>query len=63
MSCERASTFDQLKTLSENYEPMVVGLWFLYKFTKSDRDLRPFSEFMQTEKSYPTSLDKSSILT
>ena len=63
MSCKRASTFDQLKTLSENYEPMVVELWLLYKFTESDRGLRPFSEFMQTQKSYPTSLDKLSILT
>ena len=34
MSCERALTFDQWKTFSENYKPMRVWLRVAYKFTE-----------------------------
>ena len=33
MSCECALNFDQWKTFAENYKPMRVWLWFVYKFT------------------------------
>ena len=35
MSCERALKFVQWKTFSENYKPMRVWLWFVYKFTEN----------------------------
>ena len=35
MSCERALNFDQWKLFSENYKPMRVWLWLVYKFTKN----------------------------
>ena len=63
MLCKRGLNFDQLKTLSENYEPMRVWLWFVYKFTENYCCLRLFSEFIQTQKRYPTSIDKILILT
>ena len=34
MSCERAWNFDQSKTFSEIYKPMIVWLWLVYKFNK-----------------------------
>ena len=52
MSCEHALNFDQWKTFSENYKPMRVRLWLVYKFTEN-----------QTQKRYPTSFDKVGILT
>ena len=63
MSCERALNFDQWKTFSENYKPMRVWLWLVYKFTENCQIYRLFSEFIQTKKRYPTSLDKIRILT
>ena len=63
MSSERALNFDQWKTFSENYRPMRDLLWLVYKFTKNYCCLQLISEFIQTEKSYPTSLDKVSVLT
>ena len=42
---------------------MSVWLWLVYKFTENYCRLRLFSEFIQTQKRYPTSLDKISILT
>ena len=63
ISCERALNFDQWKTFSENYKPMRVWLWLVYKFTENYCRLRLFSEFIQTQKRYPTSLDKIRILT
>ena len=63
MSCERALNFDQWKTFSENYKPMIVWLWLVYKFTENCQIYRLFSEFIQTKKRYPTSLDKIRILT
>ena len=62
MSCERALDFDQWKTCSENYKPMIVWLWLVYKFTKNYYPSL-FSEFIQTQKRYPTSPDKICILT
>ena len=63
MSCERALNFDQWKTFSKNYKPMRVWLWLVYKFTKNCQIYWLFSEFIQTKKRYPTSLDKIRILT
>ena len=63
MSCERALNFDQWKTFSENYKPMRVWLWLVYKFTENYYPSRLFSEFIQTQKRYPTSPDKICILT
>ena len=63
MPCKLALNFDQSKTFSENYEPMRVWLWFVYKFTKNYQIYRLFSKFIQTKKRYPTSLDKIRILT
>ena len=42
---------------------MRVWLWVGYKFTKNYCHLRLFSEFIQTQKKYPTFLDKTRILT
>ena len=63
MSCERVLNFDQLKTFYENCKTMRVWLWFVYIFTVNYWRLRLFSEFIQTQKRYPTSLDKIRILT
>ena len=35
MSCERASNFNQWKTFSENYKPMRVWFWLVYKSTEN----------------------------
>ena len=37
---------------------MRVWLWLVYKFTENCQIYRLFSEFIQTQKTYPTSLDK-----
>ena len=58
ISCEHALNFDQGKAFSENYKPMGVWLWLAYKFTMNYCCLWLFSEFMQNQKRYPTSLDK-----
>ena len=63
MSCERALNFDQWKTFSENYKPMIVWLWLVYKFTENCQIYRFFSEFIQTKKRYPIYLDKIRTLT
>ena len=63
MSCERDLNIDQSKAFSENYKAMRVWLWLVYKFTKNYCRFRLFSEFIQTQKMYPTSLDKIRILT
>ena len=62
MSCERGLNFDQWKIISK-YKPMRVWLWPVYKFTENFCHLRLFSEFIQAQKRYPTSLDKIRILT
>ena len=59
MSCERDLNFDQWKTFSENYKPMRVWLWVVHRFAENYCHLRLFSEFIQTQKSYPTSHDKT----
>ena len=63
MSCQRALNVDQWKIFSENYKPMRVWLWLVYKFTKNYCCSWLFSEFIQTQRRYPTSLDKIRILT
>ena len=63
MSCGRALNFDQWKTFSEKGQPMRVWLWLVYKFTENCCCSWLFSEFIQTQKRYPTSLDKIRILT
>ena len=50
MSWERALNFDQRKKFSENYNPMRVWLWFVYKFTENYCRLQLFSEFIQTRE-------------
>ena len=63
MSCEHVLNCNQWNIFSENYKPIRVWFWFVYKFIKNNCRLRLFSEFIQTHKRYPTSLDKKSILT
>ena len=60
MSQESALNFDQWEKHSENYKPIGV---FVYKITENNRRLGCYTEFIQTQKSYPTSLYKISILT
>ena len=62
-SCERPLNFDQLKRFCENYKPIRVWIWLVYKFTENDCHLWSFSEFIQTRKMYPTYLDKIIVLT
>ena len=54
--------FDQWKTFSENYKPMRVWLWLVCNFTNNYCCLQLFSEFIQTQKRYSTSLDQIHIL-
>ena len=42
---------------------MGVGLWLVYTFTENYQIYQLFSEFIQTQQGYPTSLDKICILT
>ena len=56
MSCERASDFDKWKTFSENYKPMRAWFWLVYKFAENYGRSWLFSELIQTQKRYPTSL-------
>ena len=60
---ERALNFDQWKTFSESSKPIRVWLWLVYKFTENNCRSRLSSEFIQTQKRYPTSPNKISILT
>ena len=46
MSCERGLNFDQWKTFFEDYKPMRVWLWLVYKFTDNYCGLRLFSYFI-----------------
>ena len=65
MSCEFALNFEQWKTFPENYKPMRVWLWLVYKFTENYNVPQniDFSKFIQNQKRYPTSLGKIRILT
>ena len=62
MSCELALNFDQWKTFSKNYKPIRVWLWLLNKFSQNYCRSRIFYQFIQTQKRYPTSIDKVCIL-
>ena len=44
--------FWPMKNIFENYKPMRVWLWLVYKFTENYCCLRLFSEFIQTQKKY-----------
>ena len=55
--------FDQWKTFPKNYKPMRIWLCLVCKFTENYCRSRLFSEFIQTQKRCPTSLDKMHILT
>ena len=63
VSCERGLNFDQRKTISKNYKPIRVRLWLVYEFTDKNCRWGLFSEFIQAQKRYPTSLNKISFLT
>ena len=61
-----ALNFDQWKMLSEKYKPMRVRFWLEFdfdKFTENNCHSWLLSEFIQTQKRYPTSFDKILILT
>ena len=53
---ESVLNFDQWETLSENYKPIIANC-------NCNCSLRYFVKIIQTQKRYPTSLDKISILT
>ena len=63
MSCERGLNFDQWKTFSENYKPLRIWLWLVYKFAENYCILRPSLGFIQTQKRCFTSLGIKRILT
>ena len=61
MSCERGLNFDQWKTFPENYKPVRIWLWLLYKFTIM---IVAHTTFLRVHSnSKEVSLDKISILT
>ena len=47
---------------SENYKPIRVWLWIVYKITESNCGSQLFKVFIQTQTRYPKSFDKRSIL-
>ena len=63
MSWKRSLDFDKWKTFSENYKAMRISSWLIYKFTENNCRLPCAcdSEFIQTQKRHPTSIDKISI--
>ena len=63
MSCKHVLNIDLSKTFSENYEPIRILAWLLYKFIGNNCHLRLSSKFIQTQKRFSNSLDKTSILT
>ena len=63
ISCEHALNFGQWKTFYKNYKPIRIWLWLVYKFTKNNCCSWLFSKLIQTQKGYPTLLDKISIVT
>ena len=56
-------TFTNENYFTKTCEPMRVWLWFVYKITKTNCRSRLFAEFIHTQKRYPTSFDKVSVLT
>ena len=55
--------FWPVKTIFRKLKPMRIWLRLAYKFINNCSRLRLFSEFIQTQKWYTTSLDKMRILT
>ena len=55
-------SFDQWQRFSESYKPIRVGLWLVYKIMENNCLSQLFPEFIQTQRRYPTSLNKISIL-
>ena len=62
MSCERVLNFEPWKTFPKNVSQWEF-LWLVYNFIENYCRLRIFTEFIQTQKRYPTSLNKIRILT
>ena len=58
MSRERVLNFNQWKIFSENYKPITVQLWLVYKINENNCRPQPFAEFIRTQKMHPTSSDK-----
>ena len=54
----RDLSFEQWKAFSENYKSIRILLWFVYNFTENNCCSQLFSNFIQTQKMYPISLDK-----
>ena len=56
MSRESALNFDQGKTSSENFKPIGVCLWLVYRIVKDQGviALQLFTKLIQTKKRYPT---------
>ena len=46
MSRERDIDFDQQKIFLENYKPIRISLWFVYKITENNCLLRLFSKII-----------------
>ena len=63
MSYKHALNFDQWKIFSENYKPMKVWLWLVYKIIENYCRSWLSSEFIQTQKSHLISIDKMHLLT
>ena len=55
--------FWPMATFSEKYKPIRVWLWIVYRIIENNCCLRLFMKFIETQKRYPTSFDKISILT
>ena len=61
---KRTLHFDQSKTFSVKYKSMrELGYGLFTKFIENYCHLRLLSEFIQTQKRYPTTTDKIVILT
>ena len=58
VSSERALNFDQWKTFLENYKPIRISLWLLYKYTKNNYRSRLFSESIQLKRGILPTLTK-----
>ena len=55
--------FWQMKIIFRKLSAVRVWLWFIYKFTDNYCRWRLFFQFIQTQKKYPISIDKTGILT
>ena len=63
MSREWNWNLDQWKTFSKIRKPIRVSLWLVCKYSENNRQSILSAERIQTQKRYPTSLDKISIVT